>query len=341
MAASEVDICGTCNKNINLTDCKGLKCRGTCRKTFHITCANVKAKDYAKFTKPFGEKWNCSQCTKRRRSDSSPNNKMTKKNKTEGEESEESEKESDESMNESESVSVQLRKIVKMIKTQGKEHKKQIKDLKSVCIERMDGLQQQITENADDIIDLRNENAELRKQIVSMQSDINVINQQKLADTIEIAGVIETKGENLNEIVTKVAMAAKVNLNNNNITNVYRKKNGKIITKFTTSEKANEMVSASFKTQLTNTMIGKAPDKNGSGSSQQTAKSNNGGIRIYMNNALTTLNQLLYKRLRDLKKDTKIIKFTFRNSYFSVKEKENARFTAVYNEQHLAKFNDI
>lgn len=96
------------------------------------------------------------------------------------------------------------------------------------------------------------------------------------------------------------------------------------------------MVSGSFKTQLTNTMIG-----NTTKNTRQTSKNNNTNIRIYINNVMTSLNQLLYKRLRDMKKDNKIVKFAFRNSYFVVKQKENAKFQPVLNEQQLNQFNDI
>lgn len=198
--------------------------------------------------------------------------------------------------------------------TPHQQHKKQIKSLKKVYVKRMDNIQQQVTENADNIVDLRNENAELRKQVLAMQSDINVIQQQKFADTIELAGVIESKDENLKKVVLTLAKAAKIEINANDITNIYRKKNGKIVTKLNSTEKANQMVSGSFNSQLTNTMIGKSERSN---TRQQSAKNpNNKETKIYINNALTSLNQLIYKRLRDLKKDKKIVKFAFRNSYF-------------------------
>lgn len=180
---------------------------------------------------------------------------------------------------------------------QGQQHSQQMRALTEAFTTKMETIQTQITENADDIIDLRNENAELRKQVQTMQSDINFIQQQKLADRIEIAGVVESKEEDLKQTVISIAKAADVNLTT---ADVYMKKNGKICTKLITNEKVNLMVSGSFKTQLNNTLIGKTNKSN----TMQGVKNSNNQLRIYINNAMTSLNQLLYKRLRDLKKIT-------------------------------------
>lgn len=235
MAAREDVLCGTCNKKINLTGNKGLECKGNCEKSFHIKCVNIDEKTYVKFAKENGKIWNCPNCKKRKRStETSPLQNADKKNKnykSPSNMSSDDESENGVTINENESVAVQLQQIADMLHFQGQQHTKQLKSLKAVFNEKMETVQTQITENSDDIIDLRNENAELKKQMRAMQSDVNVIQQQKLSSTIEIAGVVESKDENLKQIVMPIAKAADVNINVADVVNVYRKKNGKILYK--------------------------------------------------------------------------------------------------------------
>lgn len=339
--AARVDVhCGTCNIKINLTDKKGLKCTGNCGKSFHTSCANIDDKSFKKLTKENGKKWICATCNKRKRStETSPLpivSKKTKSDNTSSEMSSDEESEIDYKLDKNAESADQLQKILDTMRLQGNQQARRMDTLTQKFNTKMETFETMITENADDIVDLRNENAELKKELLAMKSDINVIQQQKLADTIEIAGVVAAKDEDLKLIVTSIAKAANVNLNIAEIINIYRKMNGKICTKLSTMEKANLMISGSFKTQLTNTMIGNSNKSN----TRQTSKTNNAPIRIYINNAMTSLNQLLYKRLRDLKKDNKITKFAFRNSYFVVKKNENDKFKPVYNENQLNQLND-
>lgn len=156
--------------------------------------------------------------------------------------------------------------------------------------------------------------------------DLNFIRQQTLADTVEISGVTQTANEDLRQVVSEIAKITRVALPMSEIVQVHRMKGGKIWAQLKSEKKASSLVAGSVATKITNLMIG-VRNVNPHQASQ-----------IFVNHALTIENQLLNKKLRELKKENKIFKIIFRNSSFSVKKFDDSPFVIIQRESELWQF---
>jgi hypothetical protein len=289
--------------------------------------------------------WSCKICEKNKRKASTENSPNPKHQKSDGMEisSEDDDDEASEVVVEFKSLSVdeKLDRIMALTYNNNKAIKS-LKNTTNVKItkleEKIEECQDQVNVQADDISDLRNENANLKSQLETMKNDVNYIKQQQLADCIEISGVTPTRNENIKEIITNIAKNAKITIAEEEIVNAYRKKSGKIKAKLSTTSKCDDLVSGSFKNKITNAQIGTTTKTQATRNNTKNAATNLD--QIFINNALTISNQLIYKRIRDLKKDKKIFKITFRNSSFAVKPDESASYEYIYNIEQLNKFNE-
>lgn len=346
MAESKLAPCGTCNKNLIKSGKQIINCSGKCEGYFHLLCVSKENGKRVEIRPESGEKWSCKKCMKKRLRDEevSPNKDAQKKNKNDtimiGSESENEENLQEIVFDEKASIAEHFRLLLEAMKRQSNSQKSEIKKLTAAVNQKQNEMQEEINENSENIVDLRIENAELRKQVSTLECDVNVIKQQRLANTVEISGVLQQKEEQLPKVICMISNAVKVQMKQDDISNVYRKRNGKIIATFREHQTANDLITASFKHKIDNSTIGlNASTSNNNNSKIQNAKSGaslkDKKIPIFINNALTPMNQWLYKRLRDLKKDKKIEKISFRNSCFAIKIKDDGRFVPIYNENQL------
>lgn len=164
-----------------------------------------------------------------------------------------------------------------------------------------------------------------------MHSDINYLKQQKLASNVEIAGVFQKTGEKLIEIVETIGEKFNVPIKEADIKGIFRKKNGTIVLKLKEEKTCEDLISASFKQNVTNDTIGisqsyadKAKSPTAQSSTSTTIKKQ--VQKIFINHQLTEYNNLIYKKLRDLKKSGKIHKIKFRNGSYAIKTTETSKY---------------
>lgn len=302
--------CGLCKTKLKLVDKNVTKCEGKCRKVFHNKCLpeNAQKPDENGFISDFF----CETCNANKRENSrSPSGSSPKKNRRDEKALETEIPEADMPSFEGEDFTKLAQWMTKINETMMQQMRKQTNIIRS----SVDNANKRIDNNCQ-IIDqletaneeLRNNNEELRKRADKIESDLNYIQQRELSKRIEIAGIPLVKNEKLKEVVIKVAKTMKIHLQEDKIINVYRKKfNAKIWVKLESAEIASKMIEESFKQKPTSTpWIGDQTNQND--------KNKNAKTPIFVNNALTPMNQLIYKKLRDLKADNKITKINFRNS---------------------------
>jgi hypothetical protein len=178
-----------------------------------------------------------------------------------------------------------------------------------------------------DMIRVLSSESKLTKLELS-ENTANHIQQQQLSNTIEISGLLNSPTEEMTETVLKLAAAVNNSLKKQQITSIKHKKNGKTTVTISEREKCNELISASFNTTITNPQQSQTnATKNGK---QPVATK-----RIFISNALTTTNQLIYKQLRDLKARGTIDKISFFNGIFSIHQPGKLYNINIYNREQL------
>lgn len=143
---------------------------------------------------------------------------------------------------------------------------------------------------------LKKEHADLKRYVSDLETELNTVQQQNREQNIEITGLPETRTENLNEILIKIATALGVPLRAEDIVFITRieprtKIPGRpkaVVAKLTSTMLRDTIISAVRKNRGINTsVIGMSGEPK----------------NIYINEHLTPLNKLLCKQCREAAKN--------------------------------------
>jgi hypothetical protein len=186
-----------------------------------------------------------------------------------------------------------------------------------------------VSEQKDIIIALKRENEKAETEL--SECIVNHFQQNLLSNTIEISGLNDLTEEDATESLIQIAASVNVQLKKQHIKSTRRLNNGKREITISEREKCAELISASFKNvikipQQTPTTLHNTKQKHGEKTSTH---------RIFISNALTTTNQLFYKKLRDLKKEGIISKISFSNGLFAVHHPGKQQLVYIYNNKQL------
>jgi hypothetical protein len=197
-----------------------------------------------------------------------------------------------------EKITKQCEDIKEELNTYRKTSQQEISDLKA-NVKRMT---KSMDEQREIIETLQHQNEKMKTEL---HENITNYFQQQLSNTIEMSGLANSSPEETTETVLKIAESVNVHLMKQEITSIRRLKNGKTSVTINEREKCNDLISASFKKFITN------PTKS-------PTKSTHNQHRVFISNALTTVNHRLYKQRRDLKTEGTIDRISFFNGIFSV-----------------------
>jgi hypothetical protein len=165
---------------------------------------------------------------------------------------------------------------------------------------------------------------------------VNYYQQSQLSNTIEISGLDDLPDEETVENVLQIAASVNVPLKKQQIKSINRLKNGKTSVTISEHAKCSKLISESFNNVINNPQrTTKNPKKH---NKQKKNPPEAPKERIFISNALTTTNHLLYKQLRDLKKEGIINKIAFFNGIFSAHQPGIQQSTYIYHIKQLEQF---
>ncbi|KAJ6642671.1 RNA-directed DNA polymerase from mobile element jockey [Pseudolycoriella hygida] len=267
------EICALCDTTVNNRTSKGIICV-KCDQTYHRDCANITMAKYDEIQKK-KIKWLCNVCI------------LEKKDKNPSA--------SDEPLYDKAADKHSLGEINKkldMILQQQNAFKYEIAEVKTAMADLRQTVSNLITEN----VNIRNENQHLKERVAKLEDAMGNFQQQQINNNVLIYGIQKNDNENLGEIVQNIAKAVNIEIKPTEIQATFR---GAFSSKSSLSTPAlhvnfnknatkMKLISA-IKGKLLDTSVLKFPYKR----------------PIYINEQLTTSNQLLYKKARDLRRAQK------------------------------------
>lgn len=177
----------------------------------------------------------------------------------------------------------------------------------------------QIRATFDEIKQLKEENCTLKEKVDSMEERLNQIEQREKEKNIVISGIPKQE-ELLSETIGKVFKALKVPINEGDAQEIFRlnkNEDAPILLKLKNTTIKHELISGMRQMK---------------GLKLNECGLSGGAKNIYFNEDLTRQNQILFKKVRDIKKEKDYHKAYVLNGKVFLKKNENDRPVRIKNE---------
>lgn len=178
------------------------------------------------------------------------------------------------------------------------------------------------------VSELNEKDKHKEKQINELESRVNKLEQQNIANNIEIKNI---KNKNISpfEIVKKIAESVNVNVSENDINRAYRlkQKDEKLIVEFATINKKKEFMEKIERHRVEAKLINREENTETNNSTQN----NNNNNYIYINDQLTLNNRKLLWSAKTKAKESGWKFVWVRNGNIYVKKNENSTLIVINN----------
>lgn len=322
MAPGEKHICNKCSKTINLRTQKHLFCEGECQKAWHVPkCYSVSEERYNELVHNEEITWFCDPCEKRRTKRRSTMNISTNSNNASNGTPQATPSTTSIPQDNSSNATLQvILKELQELKVKQTESIQHITDLKNA----LEGYKV-VTDNlTQENVALRNDNEILRSKINKIENALNNTDQQqKLDHNLVINGITETENENTTDLIINFANTIDVELTPENIIS------------------ANRVATANKDSGLPKSIIVQLNDKNKRDSLLKNRKKQTNKNRpIYITEQLSTKQQFIFKKARDLKREKKIKFAWVKDGKILIRKTEDSRAVNLTNINELNVFNN-
>lgn len=317
MANLAVQSCAKCKKNISSRNGKPVQCDGKCRHWFHKSCTTLSDVEYQEIQTDPDKFWLCVPCKEsRNKSRRSTLNMADQPLSTPRAET----KTSANSTNLEIAIQRFESKLDQLISWQ----KDMVSEVRGIQ-ETLEKLQTTTETLMDEQQQLRDENYELRRQLEWCEIEIDRQKQDKMKKSFEISNVPETDGENLFDITSSICREIGVNLESNDVREVFRTPN---------SLSSKSRFPPSIQVTLSNKVKRDEIMKNKRGKKELTTAmlnlpTGNRDVNIYINEVLTKRNRYLFKQARDLKHNGKIKFAWFKDGRLLVRKTEKGKVREI------------
>ncbi|KAJ2941727.1 hypothetical protein O0L34_g10535 [Tuta absoluta] len=286
--------CGECSRALAATG--GVTCP-VCVTSYHNKCVNIRSNT---------SEWVCPAC-KQTTNDSSPRPAIDQlQNTSVGDQDSRENQDLSTLIKEIREMRIELRRMNTLI-TECKEDIGTVGLNVTACMERIDLVSKEVQDLTDRVEKLEsthsNTDSQLQLKVTFLEEQLHAKAQELIQNDLEITGVSETVGENVQQLVQVLAVKIGVDLHENDVVDVYRAGRSRspqtpgpdekqlrprpiILRLARRAPRDNFLRNARVRRNLTTTDMGLP------GSAK----------RVYVNERLTGQNRLLFKRAKDEKK---------------------------------------
>lgn len=307
-------ICSSCLSAINKKS-PGPQCQGPCKKYFHANtrCCELSRDVYRQLHSTAGVLWRCAPCRaaggQRSRSASLGSDvEVDADGATPGAHT----------PGNVDALAVEMRNVQRELRL--------LRESVTFCSNKVTDFELQLSKLNECIKTtevLKAENAIIKDEIKTLQAKLNDVEQSALCNNIEIHGVPEKAGENLNEVFRAIGTHVNYPLQETMIDTLYRvptrdpKLPKNIIVKFA-SRKLRDSFLAAVKTKRLSVPRG-----------SRGIKIDNVSDGLYVNEHLTTANKILYRSVRDVAREKQYKYVWIRGGKIFARKDDRARVLHV------------
>lgn len=330
MANSDNNNCGKCGKIVNLAAKKAIVCDGDCKLAFHKACSGLASKKFEEILQDSDKIWFCVTCKakreKRRSVMSTPTPGAVASTSTAPASTPQVSTRSSRNANRSDNNTEILEKLNKSLELQEK-IQKDIADLKL----RLDEYRKIVDELTDENNELRNENEKLNDRMNAFEYKMENDKQQQINNNLVISGIFPQDNENLINIVTDIAATIKSVCKADDVKHVFR-----AFDAGGASGLPPPIVVEFMQKSVRDDFLVK---KKGSGLTTESIQGYIGNARpIYLGESLTRYKQYVFKRARDLKRES-VVKYAWvKDGEIFVRVSDNSRIIKIKHPHQIDAF---
>lgn len=325
---TEMVICEICTTAIT-NKSPGLKCSGKCLKYFHGKCVGLSKQVVSNFKTP-GALWFCRNCRSDREIGRPSAIGLTNPVLSSDDEDE---------VPSPNGTSQRTLKIVETIQSELKSLNSKNSDLMasvSFCsdqITHFEAVIKEIGKKLENLEGLARENSSLKKEVKSLNTRVDLLEQQIRMQNLEIYGIPEKSGENLLKISERIGEFIECAIEADDVDSIFRANSSApgqpkpVIVKLTTRKKKEAILAAAKIKRLAQSRVNSAPGLSIEGISN----------KLFINEHLTAHTKTILKQAKDMAKQ-KNYKFVWvRNGTIYARKVDNSRVLTISNENDLKK----